>query len=316
MALTVASLAVAVAADAEFCRQLAVTVHGVSAHSGNIPTDIYVLHEGYDERLKARVERSVRDSVTIHWIDAGSADDYAGIDLPDYLPTATLFRLRMLELVATQVPRLVFIDTDVVIRDSLAALRDVDLGAAPLAAVRDAVHPWAASPGCLDWRALGVPADMPYFNAGVMVISTEAWREREMGERTLQLLRARSFNFGDQCALNVIVGGDWKPLDPRWNLQGGHHTPGSYAWITEPPGAIDAALASPAIVHFTAFTGHAKPWRGFSTYPGVELWLEDLDQTDWAGWRPDESARPRVRNLVARMGNRVRAAWHALTSRG
>jgi lipopolysaccharide biosynthesis glycosyltransferase len=312
--LTSPTLSVALAADAAFCRQLAVTLHGIATHSGTTPVDVYVLHEGYDAPLQQRVCAPLPDTMTLHWIEATSSR-YQGVLLPDYLPTATLFRLRMMDLVPPEVERLIFLDTDVVVRASLAPLGDVDLRAAPLAAVRDAVHPWAASPGCLDWRSLGVPPDMPYFNAGVMVISTEAWRELEMGERALDLLRTRAFNFGDQCALNVVAGGGWTQLEPRWNVQGGHHRTDSYAWVTEPTGALDDALASPSVLHFTAFDGHAKPWCSFSTYPGAALWFDELDQTSWAGWRPDESAASRMRNLGARVSNRVRTAWRALTGR-
>ena len=300
---------IALAADGAFCRQLAVTISSISRWTAGVPHRIFVFHDGYSDDLQARVGQSASADVELRWVDARSSDLDAAI-LPAYLPPATLYRLRMAELLPADVDRVLFIDTDVVVRASLVELWNRDLGGAMLGAVRDAVYPWAASPQCLDWVELGVAPDQPYFNAGVMLIPLDAWREESIGEKALKLLGEHTFRYGDQCALNVTAGGDWLALEPKWNLQSGHVSVDSLAWITEPSEAMEAATQHPAVVHLTYFLGQLKPWQANSTSRYRDLWFEELDRTAWAGWRPHEVRTNPIR-LVAR---RVKQAGRVLLS--
>jgi lipopolysaccharide biosynthesis glycosyltransferase len=291
---------IVLAADAAFCRQLAVTISGISRSAEGVPHRIFVFHDGYDESLKAQVARSAGDHVTLEWIDARSSALGSAI-LPDFLPPAALYRLRMEQLLPDDVDRVIFLDTDVVVRASLVELWESDLGGALLAAVRDAVYPWAATPGCLDWRGLELSPDLPYFNSGAMLVSLESWRIERIGEQALGLLAAHAFRYGDQCALNVVASGRWLHLAPRWNLQSGHTRENSLAWIAEGEEALEAARESPAVVHFTNFEGQTKPWQPRSTAADRELWYQELDYTAWAGWRPDDSPPSRTRRLASRV---------------
>src|SRR5436190_1124169 len=138
-------ITIALAANGAFSRQLAVVVAGISRSASNVPHRVYVLHDGYDEALMARVGKSATGSVNLCWIDATSAT-LSAAQLPAYLPIATLFRLRIEELLPPTVERLIYLDTDIAVRESLSALWAHDLGDSLLAAVRDPVVPWAASP--------------------------------------------------------------------------------------------------------------------------------------------------------------------------
>jgi lipopolysaccharide biosynthesis glycosyltransferase len=290
---------VVVAADAPFCRQLAVTISGISRFGAGAPHRIFVFHDGYDDALRSRVEQSATNGVGLHWVEATSSA-LRGAMLPDYLPEATLYRLRIADLLPDDIERVLFLDTDVVVRGSLADLWDADLEGALLGAVRDAVYPWAGSPECLNWRSLDLQPDTPYFNAGVMVIPLDRWRSARVGDRALRLLRRHTLRYGDQCALNAVAAGEWKALPPHWNVQSGHLAEDSLAWIVEAPQAMEHALGSPTIVHYTWFQGRRKPWEPRSASPYRDLWFEELDRTAWTGWRPDDSAPSRARVRAAR----------------
>jgi lipopolysaccharide biosynthesis glycosyltransferase len=290
---------VVLAADRNFSRQLAVTISGIARFSSGEPHRIFVFHDGYDAELRTMVEQSATSSIEIHWLDAVSAELDAAI-LPDYLPTATLYRLRITELLPRDVHRVLFLDTDIVVRGSLTDLWHTELDGHLLAAVRDPVYPWAASPECLDWRSLGVPADMPYFNAGVMVIPLDDWRAHEIGPKALDLLARHVFRYGDQCALNSAVRGMWKAVSPKWNVQSGHLHDNTLGWIVEATEELNLAIQDPTIVHFTWFLGWKKPWEERSTAPFRSVWLDELDRTAWRGWRPDDSPPSRTRMIAGR----------------
>jgi len=82
----------------------------------------------------------------------------------------------------------IYIDTDVAVRQPLDDLWEMNLHGHTVAAVRDPVVPWAGAPLGLPWSELGVPPDSPCFNSGVLVIETERWRSERIAERALDLL--------------------------------------------------------------------------------------------------------------------------------
>jgi lipopolysaccharide biosynthesis glycosyltransferase len=292
---------VVVAADSNFHMQLAVVVAGVAEHVPD--ARVFLLHDGYDEDLQALVAPPAAP-LEIEWIDARSAV-LDGAILSHY-PPATLYRLRMEELLPPQIDRVLYLDADVAVTGVLEPLWDEDLAGAALGAVRDPLVPWAGAPRGLDWRALGMAPSTPYFNAGVVLASLDRWRETELSRRALDVLGEHHLPYADQCALNVVLGGAWTPLDPRWNLQAAHiNDDGSLAWITEGVERLEAARTAPAVVHFnTDPFGWGRPWRTGCTHPRRELWYRALDRTSWRGWRPAPPAAPP--NLLRRRLGRAK----------
>jgi lipopolysaccharide biosynthesis glycosyltransferase len=298
------AITVAIAADANFAMPLAVCLASISAHSHGRAHRVFVLHDGYPADLVARIEQSVTPDVQLHWLDARApAVDTA--QLPDWLPSAALYRLRITDLLPTDVSRVIYLDADVLVRRPLAELWALDTGDALLAGVRDARYPCFGP--VLPWRDLHLAPATPYFNSGVMLIPLRQWREARIGEIALQMLQSRKLQNGDQCALNVVVNGRWLPLGPIWNVQG-HHFRGdrALAWMFENPAIMEKALASPAIVHFSQ--SHHRPWLSESEHPFRGEWLARLSETAWAGYRPPSASRP----LPVRVAGRLRRAGQAL----
>ena len=187
--------------------------------------------------------------------------------LPAYLPTAALFRLRIGNLLPDEIERVLYIDSDVAVRRPLDELWETDLNGRVLGAVRDPVVPWAAAPAGLPWAELGVSPGTPYFNSGVLVIDTDLWRSQRISETSLQFLARHRFLYGDQCALNAVLGGSWTPIGPQWNLQAGHLASGkSLAWVIESHETLAAAIDDPAIVHFNS-SSMRRPWDSQCTHP-------------------------------------------------
>jgi lipopolysaccharide biosynthesis glycosyltransferase len=306
---------IALTANRSFCRQVAVVIAGIS-RSCEIDHDVFVLHDGFDRELQDRVDRAASSRVRVHWIDA-TTPLLSQAHRPPHLPLATLFRLRLEELLPADTDRVIYVDCDVVVRRPLTELWQLDLGDTLLGAVRDPFMPWAGAPHNLDWRAVGIPPDTRYFNGGLLLIPLRRWRECAVSERALQLVVQHQFGDAEQGALNVVAAGNWTALHPRWNLQAAHIvTDESYAWVVESPARLEEARRDPAVLHLTRGPWR-KPWddRGAvgaqAPHPWREEWFEELDRTDWAGWRPNE-ARPSRRSGLAR---RLQRAGDALRGR-
>jgi len=105
---------------------------------------------------------------------------------------ATYLRLSMGDVLP--IPRVIYLDADLVVRTDLTPLWSVDLGDSIIAAVPDVAF--------ADRARLGLAADEPYFNSGVGVIDLNRWRSQAVGDRVVTLARDNPdrLTWADQCA--------------------------------------------------------------------------------------------------------------------
>lgn len=279
---------VALAADADFVMPLAVALNSLAlAHSPD-ELQVTVMHDGISNSDMARVERGPAAQISVDWQLVDTAE-LSGAHHTGTLSRATLFRLLLPVILPASIERTIYLDCDVVVAGSLRPLSEIDLGDDLLGAVRDAGAPFPASPYGTDWRGLGLAPGAPLFNAGVLAIPLEAWRQADISGQALDVLRHSKPRWGDQDALNVALEGRWVELDRRWNLQTPDAVGNGLAWALWTD-AVAAALADPAVIHYTE---RDKPWHPDSRHPFAQRWYEALDETDWAGWRPRRSSLPR-----------------------
>jgi len=280
------------AADGNYVRQLAVVLHSLT-RAVESPCRVHVVQDGITAADRDRVRASVSDDVQLEWIDPAAT-------VRDRLPVgrsrpSIYFRLFLDEMLPGDVERVLYLDADVVVRRPLTELWATELADAAVAAVRDAYMPWVVRDRSLAWRSLDVAPESAFFNSGVMLMSLERWRESQVGLRTVELLpRFRT----DQDALNVVLADRWLALHPRWNVQSYHLTGDTnLAYAAEGYERLDAALADPAIVHYTGGSFN-RPWQEPCSNPYRDEWFLHLDQTAWRGWRP--KANPAVRRARGR----------------
>lgn len=297
------TIQIALAADATYKRQLAVTLCSLAAaqQQSECSCAVTVLHDGISASDRSRITACVRDRVGISWlqVDEGRTKGlhYSG-------SVSTMFRLLLPDLLP-EADRVIYLDSDTVILSALDDLWKHDLGESLLGAVRDAASPWAAGLGMTHWRDLGLDPGTAYFNAGVMVIPLATWRKEEVGQAALAKVRKASFVYEDQDALNAVAGGNWLQLPRRWNVQTADMLGQTAGWALM-RAEIEAALADPAIIHYTR---PAKPWWIGSVNPRADLWFRYLDQTPWAGWRP-----PARRSLLREAAYRAKHASRTVVS--
>jgi len=161
-------------------------------------------------------------------------------------------------------PRILYLDADTVVTRSLAPLDQVSLGADQIiGACVEPYTPTFSSPnGVRDFSALGFRGHEPYFNAGVMLVHPERWREARITDLAMAYLQRKDIHITlfDQEALNVTLVGRWLALPHEWNV--------SRYWLKEERRmAHPDILRSARIVHFLS---EAKPW---SAPHAVHPWL-------------------------------------------
>jgi lipopolysaccharide biosynthesis glycosyltransferase len=300
---------VAMCVDHGFVVPLAVALASLDGVSQADAVKVHVLHPGIDAGTRQRVVSGL-SAVDVSWV---AMDDGAvhGAHYSDFLSSATLYRLLLGKLLPADIERVIYLDADTLVVNSLAAMYQADLDGNVIGAVRDAGSPWAAGNIGADWRKLGLKPSSNYFNAGVLLIDLTRWRQEEVGTRCLELLRQFRPRWGDQDALNTVLEGMWLELPRRWNLQTAELTGYSAGWALW-RSEVEAAVADPAVIHYT---GMDKPWHLATEHPRAEDWLRWVDLTAWSGWRPKP---PKESHLEAMARSAVRSArkWRARRNPG
>ena len=293
------------AADENYVMPLAVTLRSWLDCLG--PHDRlhwFVIDGGITAASRERLERSWRDPrLTLTWLEP-NLQAIQGLPASGHVNRMTYVRLLLPALLPPDLPRILYLDSDLVVLRNLADLWNESLQDAACLACVEVACPrldarlslpnyeqcgryLVADRPIPNYQQHGLDPAAPYFNAGVLSINLKSWRETGLSSRLLACLHENRdvLLFWDQYALNVVLYGQWRALDGRWN-QGEHlfRYPSASQSPLEP--ALHRQLRrDPWIVHFTS---QRKPWCFESTHPFRAKFFQSLDRTDWRGWRPDK----------------------------
>jgi len=272
-------------ADESYAMPLAVMVRSLLEHlPPGRAVRVVVIDGGITRGTVQRLNDSWRDSpiwplCQVDYV----APLYGGArQLPIWgrLTALTYARLSAAEYLPTESRRVILMDSDTLVLADIGLLAATDLEGATVAATQDPYIPFVSSVGGLrQYAALGLRPGARYFNAGVMLIDVARWRSERVGQSAFAFIRRhwRTLQQHDQDALNAVLAGRWKEIDPRWQAQ-----PRTANSLGAP------AVNDPYIVHFS---GQLKPWL----YPGRDradaLFYQVVDRTAWRGDRPPRKLR-------------------------
>ena len=155
------------------------------------------------------------------------------------------------------VPRLIYLDCDVLVFRDLSELFDLEFSPGKtLAAVPDSETLTLSDDSCMITRALNLPRDGRYFNAGVMVLNLDELRKQNFTEQSLEFLRSSKghYRFHDQSAFNFLLHGQIDALPENWNRP-------SWRFDQQPNNDLDCLL------HYTT----SAPWLCGTPGPAQEL---------------------------------------------
>ncbi|NBB79001.1 MAG: hypothetical protein GVY36_06075 [Verrucomicrobia bacterium] len=247
------------------------------------PVLIVVLDGGIRARNWRRLKKSL-DSVGVpHRILRFKPDLSLFVDFPmDYGASHLTYARLFLPKLLPDTCRILYIDSDLLIRESLEKIWGMHLGETPLAAAVCA-HVKQIGNEELPFQELGLRPEAPYLQAGFLLIDLDVWRRMDLSERCLDYLRSHPDRapHWDQSALNAVIHGNWTVFPDKWNVPAAHLRLESEKWHP----------ISPAVLHYS---GPDKPWNyGNHTWGVARPFFSTLDKTAWRGWRPS-----RVRALM------------------
>ena len=260
-----------------------------------------VVHDGSISNDQARLLEGMclenGSEIHLHRIDDRLL---RGLPLTGRFGRSAWARLFLPELVS-DVPRILYLDCDVLVLDRLDDLWHVDLGTSVLAAVANVIEPAARE----HVARMGVGYPGGFFNSGVLLFDLDHMRREGSTDQLVKfaLDHRAELLWPDQDALNVVFSGRWHSLHPRWNAQNNLWSWRDWAIDVFGPRLVDEAVAAPAIRHFEG-PSVAKPWHYLCPVPHRDVYLETLARTPWAG-EPLEG-RTVLTRLIAQLPRRWR----------
>ena len=252
------------AADARYGGYAGIMLASVLRANPGEGFDIHLLSDrmraGDRRKLAALVARA-GSRLTVHDVAARLAGYSDGIG--NHLSRTAYARLLIADLLPASLPRILYLDCDIICTGALRPLWQLAAAMPLLGAVPDRTGE--------RWKArLGLPTDAPYFNSGVLLINLAAWRECDIAGKLIAWMAANpdKLALADQDAINACLWAEITPLPDRWNLQIGLDS-----------GPLPAARLNEAVLlHYTS--AH-KPWRFRFRGLGAEIFLRHKRQSPW-----------------------------------
>ncbi len=228
--------------------------------------DVYVLSDGITASSQDRLQALSRDIHPRHSLSFIETETVLAEKIQtgftSYLPRATWSRIFAPDLLP-HLKRALYADIDILVCDDCSALFELDMQGAAMGVVYES----APSPTAEVYDRLDIPREYPgYFNAGVLLMDFEQFREQNLSRLILQA--AEKYNgklyAQDQDALNAALYDKVIRLHPRWNWHDWYTRlslkadPKKALWRAHEPREVVEGSLYPAIIHYI---GSRKPWR-------------------------------------------------------
>ena len=198
---------------------------------------------------------------SVEIIELNESSKYFDIGIQDdTFDISKMGRLLVGELLPKDVDRLLYLDCDIVILQSIHGLYNTELGENIIAAVEE--------PTVLERVRYEIRLDYEasYVNAGLLLIDLKKWRENNLGEKIISYSKSiwdKSL-FGEQDAINGVLRWKIKKLPPKYNFFSNYKY-FSYNAFIKIYGAslsytkkdLKEAKRRPVVLHFA---GDERPW--------------------------------------------------------
>jgi UDP-glucose:(galactosyl)LPS alpha-1,2-glucosyltransferase len=219
---------------------------------------------GLDNVSRQRLQQVFRDFPQHSIRFLGVGNQFEGAFEIRGITVSTYYRLLLPELMS-DITRVLYLDVDLIVRDDLRSLFEVDLEGMYLGGVKgiftnirdDRVQSLGISSGC-------------YVNAGVLLFNLDLMRKDGLQDDFVSMVSG-NYEFQDQDILNIRCAGKIGHLHPRYNI----HAMFDYLENREfcdglfGAGVALEAVAAPCIIHYAG----KKPWQSVDCFY-YDVWWE------------------------------------------
>lgn len=199
------------------------------------------------DNLKFKYPKHIID---ILYLDSDRLD---GVIVNGHISKATYYRILLPEIISEEIEKILYLDVDIIVKGNIKTFWDLDL--------YDFSHLAVVNMGIDESfkMNLGMSPFNPYFNAGVLMINLNWWREHSVSQKSFEFITKYpdKVTLWDQDVLNVVLEEKWKEIPFEFNAQ--EQIFREDMKIQYPIRNFLDSYYNPIIIHYTG-GGHSKPW--------------------------------------------------------
>lgn len=282
--------------DEKFVRFCAVAMASLLKHNATEEICFHIVTDNLTEESKAILSRLAKQSgahTSFYYVPKEKTEGYQVKAMNHRISLATFYRCMLPSLLPPQLSKVIYLDSDILVLDSIKEIWNTDLTNTAIAGIEE-----ARSKEDGHCERLGYPLSYRYINAGVLLINLDYWRKHDIEEKCRRYY-AQNINrmlYNDQDLLNALLY-DKKAIIPmRYNVQDafyrkfnkGRNLPAGC------PSIYREALLHPAILHYT----NRKPWEYHCMHPLRQLFYDYQDLTPYAGQSVLNSPSKRIHRFI------------------
>ena len=252
---------------------------------------VYILTKGITKKNRSKFNKLLHDrryDAEIHICEIN--DDYlthCPIRKGDHISLAAYYRFLIPVALPANVDKVLYLDCDLLINNSLRNLYATDIDEVAIAASEDLADALLMQKNI---ARLGYPVSWSYFNSGVMLINVSYWRQHGIIDILFEYVSVNGDNclYHDQDVLNAVLGNQKKIIPYKYNFS--QFTLG-----------FDQAVKSklfqeaPVIIHYTA----AKPWDWYlPNYPFKKRWEFYKSISPWRFWKGNKPMKEKIKRRL------------------
>lgn len=236
--------------------------------------------------------RDVAGKNTIQFYDVND-QTFNLLPLLPWLSYATYYRLLIPQILPKDIHKVLYLDSDIIVRHSLLPLWETDIDGYALAAVIDHND---ADIGT--FNRLRYSPNLGYFNAGVLLLNLKYWRDNDIHDEILSYINnhLKDICFCDQDILNYVLRERKRSLPIKYNFQAvflySLNKCGYDYWKYEKE--IQKARKDPVILHYT----FKKPWEEECDHPYRSSFWRYQNETKWKGQIWEKPKRSFVTKVI------------------
>ena len=279
------SIPVVVTTDNNFVPYTGVTLYSLIKNATSIHNyDIIVIHDGsLTQSDKRRLFNLSYGYTNISIRFYNIAPLIQNLNLVSRLPhvsKATFYRYFIPDIMPDY-EKVIYLDTDIVIRKDISKIIDIDMGNNYLAGCHDIVimQMITGEPECLDYFKNKLQINNPhdnYVQAGILIFNIPPMKKDNISRKMVEEACKGIYRFSGQDPMNVACRGKIYFLPLTWNFTNFIRTPWSLNHIpSKYRKDFQETSKDPAIIHYAS---HQKPWNTHSSYL-TEAWWEYARET-------------------------------------
>lgn len=253
--------------------------------------NFYLMSMGITDTNKKKLQKYIKKyKRNIVFIELDNLNKYFDFDFDtNGWNPIVLARLLLDKLLPKELDRVLYLDGDTIVRDSLTELWKTDMNGYAIAA---SIEPTIDKKRKKSMEMAG----FPYYNAGVLLVDLKKWRKDKVGEQIINYYHNHDGKLfaNDQDAINGSQKGKIYTLSPRYNFYNIFYQY-SYRFLSRlcdfeyiSRDIYKYAVDNPAIIHYL---GEERPWRIGNKHKYRDDYLKYLNMTPWAnqnmesGWK-------------------------------